>query len=390
MVHPDPVPRDPKRRDLSRTLPAEPTPSSSPSTAAHRVLPMGRSRRPRQDPSPASSTDAPQDPRSGSETEGARADPNTPRVVPDGDDRESPPAARRRSWKEQRAPDPTWFIPPGPADREIHSRQAPEAVRPEVPCRDAERRHPEGEETQGSWTDPTPKGRRTTREPDPRTNTLESNHPPLARAGDVVNGRRAGVREIRGGESPPADRLRAWRGFEGWRVAEGPRTPLVSTNGAKGRNAANPRIGCGVQQTRRTHDGGNRQGGGKPRRRNRTCAVASAGRSEAEPRREPRRTRAGVDVERPDRWRGNLWKPHEKRLERSRQGRKERVSRRRLPVVGGAASAAPPGARSFSLPPKKARKDDGEAKPPYPAPQRPGTSVRGTGPSPDPHLSSVF
>lgn len=41
-------------------------------------------------------------------------------------------------------------------------------------------------------------------------------------------------------------------------------------------NAANPMIGCGVQQTRETRDGGNRQGGGKPRRRNETRPLAKA------------------------------------------------------------------------------------------------------------------
>jgi hypothetical protein len=39
----------------------------------------------------------------------------------------------------------------------------------------------------------------------------------------------------------------------------------------RGRNSANPMIGSGVQQTRKIRDGVNRQGGGKPRRRNVTC-----------------------------------------------------------------------------------------------------------------------
>jgi len=33
----------------------------------------------------------------------------------------------------------------------------------------------------------------------------------------------------------------------------------------------NPMVGSGVQQTRETGDGENRQGGEKPQRRNRTC-----------------------------------------------------------------------------------------------------------------------
>lgn len=131
MVHPDPVPRDPKRRDLSRTLPAEFTPSSSPSHAACRVLPMGRSRRPRQDPPPASSIDLPEvtgavpEPRERRQTPIYRGSSPMERIA------RAPLAARRRSWKEQRVPDPTWFIPPGPADREIHGR-APRAARPRV------------------------------------------------------------------------------------------------------------------------------------------------------------------------------------------------------------------------------------------------------------------
>jgi hypothetical protein len=39
----------------------------------------------------------------------------------------------------------------------------------------------------------------------------------------------------------------------------------------------NPRIGCGVQQTRETRDGANRQGGEKPWRRNRTCPCGNGG-----------------------------------------------------------------------------------------------------------------
>jgi len=88
-----------------------------------------------------------------------------------------------------------------------------------------------------------------------------------------------------------------------------PSARLPRQPGTRDRNATNPRIGCGAQQTRRTHDGGNRQGGGKPRRRNRTGSLARAGRSEAEPKREPRWNRAGVDVERPDRWRGIFGNP---------------------------------------------------------------------------------
>jgi hypothetical protein len=88
----------------------------------------------------------------------------------------------------------------------------------------------------------------------------------------------------------------------------------------------------------------------------------------AEARAEASPSRSGRRAPRP--MEGHLWKPHERRQERSWQGRKESVSRRGLRVVGGAASAARPGKRSFSQPPKKARKDDGEANPPYPAPHR--------------------
>jgi hypothetical protein len=105
------------------------------------------------------------------------------------------------------------------------------------------------------------------------------------------------------------------------------------------RNVTNPMIGCGAQQTRRTLDGGNRQGGGKPRRRNRTCPLAKASRREEPRRRKPQGFRAGVDDESPVRWRGVLWKPHERRLEKSRPGRQESVSRRGLLFVGATTSA---------------------------------------------------
>jgi hypothetical protein len=67
---------------------------------------------------------------------------------------------------------------------------------------------------------------------------------------------------------------------------------------------ANPRIGCGVQQTRGLRDGARRQGGEKPWRRNRTCRVATVGRRGPEVGdhgREP-----GVDVAESCRWRGDL------------------------------------------------------------------------------------
>jgi hypothetical protein len=248
---------------------------------------------------------------------------------PERDERESPDAARRTDWKQHRAPDPERFAPPG-------------IVRPEVPRRSSslgsgwqERGKTKRERRRNPRKLYGSRDRKvvgSAREPVPWRKTLESSHLRM------VNGRRAGVRENRGDTADCYGRGEASKGGAS-RKAKTRKVPRY-LNGS-GRNAANPRIGCGMQQARKTHDGGNRQGGGKPRRWNRTCSLARAGRSEAEPRREPRWNQAGVDIKRSDRWRGDLWKTHERRLEKSRQGRKESVSRRGLRVVGGAASADP-------------------------------------------------
>jgi len=93
-----------------------------------------------------------------------------------------------------------------------------------------------------------------------------------------------------------------------------------SPKGNEGRpNAANPRVGSGVQQTRETGDGENRHGGEKPRRRNRICP--RQGQAEGtRPKGKPGGFGPGVDVASSCRWRGDLWKPHERRSARAGQG----------------------------------------------------------------------
>jgi len=76
-------------------------------------------------------------------------------------------------------------------------------------------------------------------------------------------------------------------------------------------------IGSGVQQTRGIDDGENRQGGEKPRSRNRTCLW----RQQAEALYRPgnRKGSVGVDVVGFRRWKGDLWKPYERCLVETRQ-----------------------------------------------------------------------
>lgn len=248
---------------------------------------------------------------------------------PERDERESPDAARRTDWKQHRAPGPEWFAPLGNVRSKVPRRSGSFGSRWQEPGKTKRERRRNPRKLYGSHDR---KVVGSTREPVPWRKALESSHLRM------VNGKKAGVRENRGDTADCYGRGEASKGGAS-RKAKTRKVPRYR-NGV-GRNAANPRIGCGMQQARKTHDGGNRQGGGKPRRRNRTCSLARAGRSEAEPRREPRWNRAGVDIKRSDRWRGDLWKTHERRLEKSRQGRKESVSRRGLRVVGGVASVAP-------------------------------------------------
>jgi hypothetical protein len=89
----------------------------------------------------------------------------------------------------------------------------------------------------------------------------------------------------------------------------------------------NPRVGSGVQQTRENRDGENRQGGEKPRRRNRTCPWQKQAEAPS-PIGKPIGEGAGVDVLIPCRWRGDLWKPQERCLVETRR---ERLVRLRAP-----------------------------------------------------------
>lgn len=104
---------------------------------------------------------------------------------------------------------------------------------------------------------------------DLRSNTLESNWPdPRSangkRAGDPERGTAAGEGEASKGQGVGEEGT--WSGTRkgSWQAAQNP---------------ANPRIGSGVQQTRKTACGANHQGGEKPRRWNRTYRLATVGRS---------------------------------------------------------------------------------------------------------------
>jgi hypothetical protein len=97
----------------------------------------------------------------------------------------------------------------------------------------------------------------------------------------------------------------------------------------------NPRIGSGVQQTRKNRDGESRQGGEKPRRRNRTYPWQRWAEAPS-PIGKPGGEGAGVDVSNPCRWRGDLWKPQERCLVETR-----------LRETGVSSSARQKGERNF-------------------------------------------
>jgi hypothetical protein len=92
-------------------------------------------------------------------------------------------------------------------------------------------------------------------------------------------------------------------------------------------NVTNPRIGSGVQQTRKASNGVNHQGGEKPRRWNRTGPLARAGRSDDQDEKLVSRPAhlpkggAGVDDE-ADVDGEDLWKTQERSLN-ERTGRKD-------------------------------------------------------------------
>lgn len=77
-----------------------------------------------------------------------------------------------------------------------------------------------------------------------------------------------------------------------------PARPRPPVGGAQGRNVANPRTGCGMQQARGPRCGGSRRSGAKPQGRNATSGVAPP-----EPKRQVAPD-AGVDASRVCRWRG--------------------------------------------------------------------------------------
>lgn len=91
----------------------------------------------------------------------------------------------------------------------------------------------------------------------------------------------------------------------------------TARNSGQGRNTVNPMIGSGAQQTRGIDDGEIRQGGEKPRSRNMTCSWQQQAETLYRP--GDRKGNAGVDVVGFCRWKGDLWKPHERCLVETRQ-----------------------------------------------------------------------
>jgi hypothetical protein len=122
-----------------------------------------------------------------------------------------------------------------------------------------------------------------------RSKAPRSRHPWMA------NDEGAGTRRERvaAGEGNPS------KGHASWRTSQ------TAARSRETPNTMNPRIGCGVQQTRGARDGENRQGGEKPRRRNRTCPRQRQAEAR-DPNGQPEGTNAGVDVTRVCRWRGGL------------------------------------------------------------------------------------
>jgi len=220
------------------------------------------------------------------------------RIVPRGDrephgghglyDRQGP-LRRVRPRDDERDAVPQGSVPGG-RERRYRERgvriQPRGRLHPEQAAPDSDRRRRSskaGEKTHGSYEQP-PVATPTTRDGlDQRREALEPNHPRMA------NGRRAGVSEKE--TAADEDRLRRVR-HRGRVEAEPKGKPRGE---AETRNAMNPRIGSGVQQTRKTRAGENRRGGEKPRRRNVTYPLARAGRS-VDPRwSRPPENEAGVD-----------------------------------------------------------------------------------------------
>jgi len=135
--------------------------------------------------------------------------------------------------------------------------------------------------------------------------------------------------------------LRAWRSFEGWSVAEGQERRGASAPKRERPQRGEPqdrlRGATNPQDARRRNP--SRWWETTKAERDLLPGESRPKRGGAEARAEAEPSRSGRRAPRP--MEGHLWKPHERRLEKSRQGREECVSRRGLEVVGGAASAAP-------------------------------------------------
>jgi len=167
------------------------------------------------------------------------------------------------------------------------------------------------------------------REPDLRKKALKSSS---SRKRAVTAGRQDS-RRPKAPVRTPGGTLQAWRCFEGSCVAEKRgESRFGGSNQVPTRRTPGSAAGCNKPARLSTEKTakvvGNHEDG--------TGLVPWQGRAEAgEICVTTQGSKAGVDDESPARWRGVLWKPQERRLVQTRQGRQESVSRRGFWNVGG-------------------------------------------------------